>query len=1166
MIVPLGPFRLDRRIGSGGMGEVWRGVHAERGAPVAVKVMTVSRAREPRYRASFRNEVQAVAGLDHPAIVTVFDHGEADALAESASDGTVPAGSPFLAMELASQGSLRDWKEPLGWRRLAGMIATLLDALGHAHARGVVHRDLKASNVLVFGSGDGAELKLADFGLAYWLGSPGDDDVTAISGTPHYMAPEQILGAWRDYGPWTDLYALGCVVFELVAGAPAFAGARPADVARAQIERMPPPLASRMSVPDGLEGWLLRLLQKQPAQRFRSAAEAAWALERLGDAPFDGRADVSVPERSTDPELPATPAFVAPEEVRTSQLLTEGWPHPPTAVPGERGVPLAPRAVPPLPRSWRRRRRRAGARAPSGVGVGLYGLRSIPLVGRRDERDALWRALLATRETGRARLVVLHGPPGTGKTRLADWVGERAHEAAGAVVLKAVHGPTPGPRDGLAPMVARHLGCIGQTRAEVRARIEALAREQGVSDAREWTGLTDLVSPAGAGDAPAAPQSPNERFGLVRRLLARAGRDRPALALLDDAHWSPDTLDFTHHVMALQDRAPTPALLVITARDEIHATGGGETLQLEELLALPGVSAVAVEPLPSHDRSALVHELLGLEGDLAGRVEERSAGNPLFAVHLVGDWVQRGVLEPAPGGFALRAGTEAILPEDMHEIWSARVDQLLVGRAEEDRVGLEIAAALGHAVDRREWEHACAAAGVACRADLVDALVARRLARRDEQGFSLVHAMLRESLERAAREQGRWPAHNRACATMLAEWAGRRGIHERLGRHLLQAGDVRQALGPLLRGARERRETSDYRIAHALLDLREDGLARLDLPASDANWGEGWILRARILLHEARLADVFHWSERAAAAARVHGWTSIRAEALRLEGDAARRQGELRRARGLYEDCVALESVVETPHGVAGSYWGLGDVARQQGRLDDAVGLFERARTLYAATGDADGLAECAIGGADVAWQRRDDPGAERGYTDALRAFEALGNRYGVARSLNGLGETARRRGELSRAEEHYRRALSILEVIRSAEALFPRVNLGLVALAAGRQSEAVAWLAEAGRDAHGMAWRAVAACVDAALACCAARERDWEECDRRVARAEAVAAEIALVEPDLAACAELAGDILARSGLAQGARAAYGLALAQWTALAFPDRVHAVRGAVARL
>src|SRR6185436_14688695 len=133
--IPLGPFRLERRVGRGGMAEVWTGVHAAQQVPVAVKVMTGERARNPQYRAAFRNEVQSVASLDHPGIVLVFDHGEVSREAEEASRGLLPAGSPCLAMELADVGTLAAPAER-SWPELRRILLALLDALAHAHARG----------------------------------------------------------------------------------------------------------------------------------------------------------------------------------------------------------------------------------------------------------------------------------------------------------------------------------------------------------------------------------------------------------------------------------------------------------------------------------------------------------------------------------------------------------------------------------------------------------------------------------------------------------------------------------------------------------------------------------------------------------------------------------------------------------------------------------------------------------------------------------------------------------------------------------------------------------------------------------------------------------------------------------------------------------------------
>ncbi len=276
----LGPFVLERVIGSGGMGEVWRAVHRDEQVVVAIKVIGQHWARQPSYRAAFGREVRAVAGLVHPGIVAVFDQGEVGA-ATAMATGLAP-GSPYLVMEYMPRGSLEGLTAALDWPLVQVLVREVLAALAHAHARGVVHCDLKPGNVLLAGT-DEVAIKLTDFGVAHTL-TP-SNSLAGVeprsAGTPAYMAPEQLLGLWRDYGPWTDLYALGCMVWELCCGLPPFVAGSLVQLAGLHLHAAPGLFAPRFAVPPGLEGWLRRLLAKRAGARFACAADAAWALGRL---------------------------------------------------------------------------------------------------------------------------------------------------------------------------------------------------------------------------------------------------------------------------------------------------------------------------------------------------------------------------------------------------------------------------------------------------------------------------------------------------------------------------------------------------------------------------------------------------------------------------------------------------------------------------------------------------------------------------------------------------------------------------------------------------------------------------------------------------------------------------------------------------------------------
>ena len=267
--IPLGPFELYEPIGHGGMGEVWRGIHRAQRVPVAVKVLTAKGMRRSFFLVAFRNEVRAMAGLDHPCIALVFDHGEVSEEAAALSEGRLAVDSPYIAMELAHGGTLAPWAGRLAWADCRDVLLRLLDALAHAHARGVIHRDLKPANVLLCTDEDlRPGIKLTDFGLAHLPELTGRTAARGpTAGTPHYMAPEQVQGRRREYGPWTDLYSLGRLALALVWGTP-----------------LPDPNrhVPATAIPPGFDAWVSRLLQQETEERFQRAADAAMALMDLG--------------------------------------------------------------------------------------------------------------------------------------------------------------------------------------------------------------------------------------------------------------------------------------------------------------------------------------------------------------------------------------------------------------------------------------------------------------------------------------------------------------------------------------------------------------------------------------------------------------------------------------------------------------------------------------------------------------------------------------------------------------------------------------------------------------------------------------------------------------------------------------------------------------------
>lgn len=261
----VGPFVLGGVLGSGAQGEVRRAVHAPTGTPVAVKL-----ARGPAD--GFAAEFETLADLDHPHVVRLWGAGVAE-------------GRRWFAMELARTTLAA--APPSEWGTLRGMLERLLGALGHVHARGILHLDVKPANVLL-GCEDGpdelepeglAGLRLSDFGLSGSVVAP------KVAGTVGYAAPEQLAGRWRELSPATDLFALGELAWQLATGRLRHDGDAVA-VHRAQLRREGAPFEPRLPVPRGLREWLEWLLHPAATARPQRAIEA---LDALPDDLLPGR-------------------------------------------------------------------------------------------------------------------------------------------------------------------------------------------------------------------------------------------------------------------------------------------------------------------------------------------------------------------------------------------------------------------------------------------------------------------------------------------------------------------------------------------------------------------------------------------------------------------------------------------------------------------------------------------------------------------------------------------------------------------------------------------------------------------------------------------------------------------------------------------------------------
>ncbi len=339
--VHLGNYRIERALGRGGMARVYRGHDLALNRPVAIKVIEPGLREIGSYAARFQQEAQAIAALEHPHIVPVYYFGKQENLYYLVMKFIEGEDLAALLERYAGRGELLPVQNILGITQAVG------DALDYAHRRGVIHRDVKPSNVMV--DVDGRPY-LTDFGLALDVSR---GTVGEVLGTPHYVAPEQARNSAQAV-PQSDLYSLGVMLFEMFTGVVPFDGPTPTAIALQHImQEPPPPRAVNPNLAPAIENVILRALAKSPEERYPTGAALTAALQQA----LQGAGETPATASTLPPLPPLPPGFTPPpprrtatraiaEEVRTSLATRQPEPPPPSAPHRPPGRAAAPRQAP----------------------------------------------------------------------------------------------------------------------------------------------------------------------------------------------------------------------------------------------------------------------------------------------------------------------------------------------------------------------------------------------------------------------------------------------------------------------------------------------------------------------------------------------------------------------------------------------------------------------------------------------------------------------------------------------------------------------------------------------------------------------------------------------------------------------------------------------------
>lgn len=1057
-----------------------------------MKLLRPEYAQHPQLRRRFAREARAASRLSHPNLVTVYAFGnDADE-------------QLYIAMELAEGPSVAQAVQfGMSYRNILELADRLLAGLAHAHARGVIHRDLKPDNVLL----DGAKLpdtvgtpKIVDFGIATVpfeesLTSDRDTQQGEVVGTPRYMSPEQAMGE-RNLGPRTDIYNVGLILYEMISGVPPFGDDSGLAVMSRHVHEEIPPLEPRpgLNVPGELIDIVDRALEKKALDRWSSAGEMRTALQELLDVarkdPGSNEQPAEMPPTGFDDDSRNTRPDSRPDLVEATRADDS-------------------KAFPELD-----------------LGFGPWSFR-VPFVGRKQERRQLAQLADEVLETGRGGIVLLEGEAGVGKSRLCRWFREQLEERG---VFRAntgafIRGGTESLR-GVQEVLESMFRTRGLPRERLAPKVADRLREWGHDSPEDTAALIDFLRPVGIDETRPNTVSTDALFALIARIMEIGAHRKPRLVILDDIHWAGRELaDFLEYLAVELRHRSIPLLVVATIRTEDLAERPELESRIHELSRFQGESVRRwtldrLDTIAGHD---LVEKLLPCDEELAEIILERAGGNPLHLLMLLRYMREESLLEWRDGQWHARDADQIaqVVPPSLGDLFQVRIEQ---AESHYNVRGLfellQLAAIIGfrfhYDVLKRLNDFNAGEFAEYFEYDL-DRLLAEGFlveteGRDDWYAFS--HGLLRDYL---VRETG--PAAAKRLHRLAAQaWESTSKLNSdanalEIARHWQHAGEPDEALRWYLKAGEAARRSFVLRQAmHAyeaalgildaklgietntneplgqgktIEDFRAAGVRAVDYLAilsylGDLHEGFGEYRSAEIAYRRVvrmvsrdttEFIDPLGWSwlglghvawQRGDFEAAEWAFRKVReivrpfASQSKLDGEAARGLARVAWHRGEYEiagqlarDSHAISETIGDEDGQAEASWLLGEIERILGHSEDAREHYSESMSLYRSLQNPNGMARNFLSLAQVARYQKDFSSARDLYSRALAQYENLGERRGEGQCLNGLGDIARFEDRHDEADRCYARALEIYEGIGAEyDIAVALANLGLNSIA----------------------------------------------------------------------------------------------------------------------
>lgn len=1066
-----GRYAVVGYLGRGGMGVVYRARDIKGSGEVAVKVLL---AHKPGKRAirRFLREAKVAVRLRHPNIVATYGFGRVD-------DGF------FLAMELVEGQPLsRYFRRGIPFDALVAIGMQTLSALTAAHDAGVIHRDLKPGNILV-GRNErgGLMVKVVDFGLARFL-QPERDTLTRtgeLVGTPRYMSPEQARGS-RDIDITTDLYALGVILYEFMAGKVLFDAEVATAVAVMHITEEVPPISPRegMVMPTGFEAVVRALLAKDQRSRPQSAQEVRSTL-----APFlNQKRAASAPT----PEIPLDPKqFQNPIEVPL-ELIAE---------------------------------------VPSAQADGQIHF-DPPLVGRRAPLQTLWDLHRRAIDAGEGAAVFVLGETGVGKSRLLEAFRDGILDSAEMDWFQGVTDQDGG--HGLAAVrqaMAALFGLRHENRVDTQELIHATMERWGNADLGDVLRLTDFFRPEERdrplvqghfGDDLDDPERAEREllFSTLERCMRRAAAERPFILSLEDLHWcGAPTRELLDYMLPRLSKTPAPIVVLATFRsDSMSAQDWGGLRERAAKIKGGYYREEVLSPLDVAASKELLKAMFKAAPRLVEQIIGLTEGNPLHIISVLRFVQDKGLITEKAGRWDLGPDVRLreVLPPQTTDLMMARLEVLTQRHPLRDVLArvLERSALVGRRVPFRllrsllTYESTIQPPAQPLLPHLDEALdffQAEGVLQEDvddpEDVLVFSHGLLREVL--VQRLRGRHSTRSMHLAAAKAKelyfFQSLDAHAEDIGNHFNEARQWDRAMHWYLRAGEVARRSWDMQACEGMFRRAQGLMNKLTRPSLSLRRRISEAL-GELCLTEGRLSEAQSFFEDAFDAAENGGEGKAMAHLLFLRGNVAREQSDFRRSDAYYRECLAVSRALGDRAGIGRALLGLSKLARHRSYLGDAHKFLTAAEEQFELLKDARALADCNRQRAfiymrDGEWdaarrhlkkglelnrRAEDKRGLAHVHRDmaqldvlqgrydhgqiharkALNLFEAIGTQFGFAQTLSTMGSIHRGQGHNQAAGNMFQRALQVYEALDSgkevARTLF---QLGAVALKLGRPREA---------------------------------------------------------------------------------------------------------------